>query len=64
MYAVLGLDESASTNQIEAAYKHLLGTLAADKFKPGPAQSQAEKARVAIEKAHATLIQPDLRRLY
>ncbi len=64
LYAVLGLEESASTPQVEAAYKRLLQVLSPEKFKPGPAKMQAEKAQVAIDKAHATLIQPELRQLY
>lgn len=64
LYAVLGLDEGASTNQIEAAYKRLLEALSPDKLKAGAAKTQAEKAQVAIDKAHATLIQPELRQLY
>lgn len=64
LYAVLGLEESAPTPQVEAAYKRLLEVLAPDKFKPGPARMQAEKAQVAIDKAHATLIQPELKQLY
>jgi len=64
LYAVLGLEESAPTPEVEAAYKRLLQVLSPDKFKPGPARMQAEKAQVAIDKAHATLIQPELRQLY
>jgi DnaJ domain len=64
LYAVLGLDEAAPTNQIEAAYKRLLDALSPDKFKPGAARTQSEKAQLAIDKAHATLIQPELRLLY
>lgn len=64
LYAVLGLEESASVNQVEAAYTHLLQALTPDKFKSGQGRAQAEKARVAIDKAHATLIQPELRQLY
>lgn len=64
LYAVLGLEESAPTSEVEAAYKRLLQVLSPDKFKPGPARTQAEKAQVAIDKAHATLIQPELRQLY
>jgi len=61
---VLGLEESASTTQVEAAYEHLLQALSPDKFKSDRARSQADKARVAIDKAHATLIRPELRQLY
>lgn len=64
LYSVLGLEEGASTTQIEAAYKKLLAALAPDKFKAGAARTQSEKAQVAIDKAHATLIQPELRKLY
>ncbi|MFN8552250.1 MAG: DnaJ domain-containing protein [Candidatus Obscuribacterales bacterium] len=64
LYAVLGLEESASTTQVEAAYEHLLQALSPDKFKSDRARSQADKARVAIDKAHATLIRPELRQLY
>ncbi len=64
LYAVLGLEESAPTAQVEAAYKRLLQVLSPDKFKAGPARTQAEKAQLAIDKAHATLIQPELRQLY
>lgn len=61
---MLGLEESASTTQVEAAYEHLLQALSPDKFKSDRARSQADKARVAIDKAHATLIRPELRQLY
>jgi hypothetical protein len=64
LYAVLGLEENAPTAQVEAAYKRLLQVLSPDKFKAGPARAQAEKAHVSIDKAHATLIQPELRQLY
>ncbi len=64
LYAVLGLDEAASHNDIEAAYRRLKEALAPDKFKPGTARTQVEKAQISIDQAHATLIQPELRQLY
>lgn len=64
LYAVLGLREAAPTSEVEAAYEHLLQVLAPDKFKGGEARDQAEKAKLAIDKAHSTLIKPELRQLY
>lgn len=65
LFSVLGLQENASTPEVEAAFKKLTNELNSPAIKAGtPAHEQAQKCLVAIENAHNTLTNPDLRALY
>jgi len=49
---------------VDAAYARLKEALQEDKFKPGTARSQAEKALAAVAQAYNTLSKTELRELY
>jgi len=65
LFSVLGLQENAALDDVEAAYKTLSAELKAPGIEPGTkAHEQANICLLAIEKAHSTLISSELRAKY
>jgi hypothetical protein len=64
-FSVLGLQENASADEIEAAFAQLVSELKSPVFKEGTkGHEQAKKCLQTIDIAHDTLITPDLKAAY
>lgn len=65
LYTILGLDENASTEEINAAYERLHARLNLENFEPGSlGHTQAQQCLLSIENAFRTLTTPTARQKF